>query len=77
MAEFKNPLNGIVQNGAFKKNVILLGSLFGIIASGILILNYVQNRKYYDKQRELAKLQEELIRLQLNNLRNGNTNQIR
>jgi len=77
MAEFKNPLNGIAQNGAFKKNVILLGSLFGIIASGILILNYVQNRKYYDKQRELAKLQEELIRLQLNNLRNGNTNQIR
>ena len=68
-------LNGLADNGTLKKNIIFWGSLFGLVASGILILNYVQNRKYYAKQRELANLQEELIRLQLQSMRRENMNQ--
>jgi len=68
-------LNGLADNGTLKKNVIFWGSLFGLAASAILILNYLQNRKYYAKQRELANLQEELILLQLEKMRKENGNQ--
>lgn len=67
-----NELTTITTNGNLKRNIVFFGAVFGLVASGILILNYFQNRKFYAKQRELADLQEELIKLQVERMRREN-----
>lgn len=66
----ENPVRGIVENSKIRKNLTFLGVALGVMASGILVLNYFQNRKYYAKQRELANLQEELLLLQIQKIKN-------
>lgn len=67
-----NELTTITTNGNLKRTIVFFGAVFGLVASGILILNYFQNRKFYAKQRELADLQEELIKLQVERMRREN-----